>query len=102
VALEQAEAALAQTVRQVRTLYANNGSLAAQIALRQADVARRRATCARQDDLQPPPRAAGATAPCREEELNHAARSWHRQAARSPPRRPAWSPRANSWRATRR
>ena len=39
VALEQAEAALGQTVRQVRTLYANNGSLAAQVALREADVA---------------------------------------------------------------
>jgi membrane fusion protein (multidrug efflux system) len=32
VALDQAEAALAQAVRQVRTLYANNGTLAAQIA----------------------------------------------------------------------
>ena len=31
VALEQSEAALAQAVRQVRTLYANNGSLAAQV-----------------------------------------------------------------------
>ena len=40
VALDQAEAQLAQTVRQVRTLYVNNGSLAAQIALREADVAR--------------------------------------------------------------
>jgi membrane fusion protein, multidrug efflux system len=40
VALDQAEAQLAQTVRQVRTLYANNGSLAAQIALRDADVQR--------------------------------------------------------------
>ena len=38
VALEQAEANLAQAVRQARTLYANNGSLAAQINLRQADV----------------------------------------------------------------
>jgi len=40
VALQQAEANLAQTVRQVRMLYANNGSLAAQVQLRQADVAR--------------------------------------------------------------
>ena len=40
VALEQAEANLAQAVRQVRTLYANNGTLAAQIALRDADVVR--------------------------------------------------------------
>ncbi|MEO8121657.1 MAG: biotin/lipoyl-binding protein, partial [Rhodoferax sp.] len=40
VALAQAEAALAQAVRQVRTLYANNGSLNAQVALREADVAK--------------------------------------------------------------
>ena len=38
VALDQSEAALAQAVRQVRTLYANNGSLSAQINLREADV----------------------------------------------------------------
>ncbi|KAF1066134.1 MAG: Multidrug export protein EmrA [Variovorax sp.] len=38
VALEQAEAALAQTVRQTRMLYANNGSLAAQVTLRQSDI----------------------------------------------------------------
>ncbi|MDR2992105.1 MAG: efflux RND transporter periplasmic adaptor subunit [Burkholderiaceae bacterium] len=38
VALAQAEAALGQTVRQVRTLYANNGALAAQVKLREADV----------------------------------------------------------------
>lgn len=40
VVLDQAEAALAQAVRQVRTLYANNGTLSAQIALRDADVVR--------------------------------------------------------------
>jgi membrane fusion protein, multidrug efflux system len=40
VALEQAEANLAQTVRQVRTLYANNATLLAQIRLREADVNR--------------------------------------------------------------
>ncbi len=38
VALDQARAALAQTVRQVRTLYANNASLSAQIVVREADV----------------------------------------------------------------
>ncbi|WP_422648482.1 Multidrug resistance protein A [Cupriavidus sp. H18C1] len=42
VALAQAEAQLAQAVREVRTLYVNNGSLAANVALRQADVARAR------------------------------------------------------------
>ena len=40
MALEQAESQLAQTVREVRTLYANNEVLGAQIAVRQADVAR--------------------------------------------------------------
>ncbi|MDM0066287.1 HlyD family efflux transporter periplasmic adaptor subunit [Variovorax sp. J31P207] len=40
VALDQAESQLAQTVREVRTLYANNEVLGAQIALRQAEVSR--------------------------------------------------------------
>jgi membrane fusion protein (multidrug efflux system) len=43
VALEQAEAQLAQTVREVRTLYANNGTLTANIAARDADVVKARA-----------------------------------------------------------
>jgi membrane fusion protein (multidrug efflux system) len=47
VALDQAEAALAQTVRQVRTLYANNSALAAQVALRETDVARAQVEIAR-------------------------------------------------------
>jgi membrane fusion protein (multidrug efflux system) len=38
VALQQAEAALAQAVRQVRVNFANNDALAAQVAVRQADV----------------------------------------------------------------
>ena len=51
VALAQAEAALGQAVRQVRTLYVNNASLAAQIKLREADVAKARTqlATARQD-----------------------------------------------------
>jgi membrane fusion protein, multidrug efflux system len=40
VALDQAEAQLAQTVREVRTLYANNVGLQAQVHTRQAEVAR--------------------------------------------------------------
>jgi len=52
VALEQAEAQLAQTVREVRTLYANNAALAAQVALRQADAARAQSEVQRaQSDL---------------------------------------------------
>ena len=52
VALDQAEAQLAQTVREVRTTYVNNGSLKAQIAAREADVARAQSDLARaQDDV---------------------------------------------------
>ena len=52
VALDQAEAQLAQTVREVRTLYANNGTLKAQIALREADLVRAQSEVARvQDDV---------------------------------------------------
>lgn len=47
LALDQAEAQLAQTVREVRTLFANNGTLKAQIALREADLARVTADLAR-------------------------------------------------------
>lgn len=47
LALDQAEAQLAQTVREVRTLFANNGTLKAQIALREADLARVNADLAR-------------------------------------------------------
>ena len=51
-ALEQAEANLAQTVRQVRTLYANNHTQQAQVAARQADLARAQSEVARlQDDV---------------------------------------------------
>jgi len=42
VTLEQAEAQLAQAVREVRTLYVNNNSLSANVALREADVAKAR------------------------------------------------------------
>lgn len=72
VALEQADAALAQAVRQVRTLYANNGSLAAQITLRQSDVARAQSEIARaNDDLNRRQALSGNGAVSREE-LHHA------------------------------
>ncbi len=52
VALEQAQAALAQTVREVRSLYVTNTTWAANIAQREADVTRVNADLARaQDDL---------------------------------------------------
>ena len=50
VALDQARAGLGQAVRQVRTLYANNGTLSAQIAVREADVARAQTEIARATD----------------------------------------------------
>ncbi|WP_342130478.1 HlyD family secretion protein [Hydrogenophaga sp. OTU3427] len=52
IALEQAEAQLAQTVREVRTLYANNRAQQAQVELRTADLARARSELGRlQDDV---------------------------------------------------
>jgi membrane fusion protein, multidrug efflux system len=72
VALEQAEANLAQTVRQVRTLYANNGSLEAQVQLRQADIAKAQADLQRaNDDLRRRESLVGNGA-VSTEELNHA------------------------------
>jgi membrane fusion protein (multidrug efflux system) len=71
VALDQAEAQLAQTVREVRTLYANNSTLKAQIALREADLARTQSDLIRaQDDVsrRSPLLASGAVG---KEEFNH-------------------------------
>ncbi|MBY4898075.1 HlyD family efflux transporter periplasmic adaptor subunit [Cupriavidus sp. AU9028] len=51
VALEQAEAQLAQAVREVRTLFVNNGSLAATVAVREADVARAREDVRRREAI---------------------------------------------------
>jgi hypothetical protein len=49
---DQAEAQLAQTVREVRTMFANNGTLKAQIASREADLARAQSDLVRaQDDV---------------------------------------------------
>ena len=72
VALDQAEANLAQAVRQVRMLYANNGALAAQVALRDADVVKVQTEIARAtDDLNRRQSLAGNGAVSKEE-LNHA------------------------------
>lgn len=51
VALEQAEAQLAQTVREVRTLFTNNGALAANVAARSGELQRARADLARRQEL---------------------------------------------------
>src|SRR5262249_42280257 len=50
VALEQAQAALAQTVREVRSLYTANSTWGANISQRDADVARPKAELPRADD----------------------------------------------------
>ncbi len=71
VALEQAEAQLAQTVREVRALYANNSSLQALIAVREADLTRVQVDYNRaQDDVtrRAPLVATGAVG---KEEFNH-------------------------------
>ena len=71
IALEQAEANLAQTVRQVKTLYANNRTQQAQIDARQADLTRAQVDLARaQDDVtrRQPLVATGAVG---REEFNH-------------------------------
>ena len=73
IALDQAEAQLAQTVREVRTMYANNSTLRAQIALREADLARAQSDVLRaQDDVarRAPLVATGAVG---KEEFNHVA-----------------------------
>jgi membrane fusion protein (multidrug efflux system) len=72
VALAQAQAALAQTVREVRSLYTTNATGSANVAMREAEVNRARAELARaQDDLARRQRliASGAVSG---EELNHA------------------------------
>ena len=72
LALDQAEANLAQTVRQVRTLYANNGSLAAQVTLREADIARAQSDIARANDDLNRRLALVGNGAVSKEELNHA------------------------------
>src|ERR1035437_7333355 len=71
LALDQAKANLAQSVRQLRTLYANNAALTAQIALREADVVRAQTEIARaNDDFNRRQSLAGDGAVSKEE-LNH-------------------------------
>ena len=72
VALEQAEAALAQAVRQVRTLYANNGTLSAQITLRDADVTRAKSDSERANEDLNRRQALTGNGAVSKEELDHA------------------------------
>lgn len=71
LALDQAKANLAQVVRQVRTLYANNATLRAQISLRESDVVKAKTEISRaSDDLKRRESLVGDGAISREE-LNH-------------------------------
>jgi membrane fusion protein (multidrug efflux system) len=72
LALERAESLLAQTVREVRTLYANNGALDATIQLRQAEVARMQAEVARANDDVARRRPLTITGAVAGEEMHHA------------------------------
>ena len=71
VALDQAEAQLAQTVREVRTVYANNGTLAANVATRDADVITARSALARAQDDYQRRQALTASGAVSKEELQH-------------------------------
>ena len=71
IALDQAEAQLAQTVREVRNVYANNGTLSANIANRQADTIKARAALERAQDDYKRRAALVATGAVSKEELQH-------------------------------
>ncbi len=72
VALSQAESQLAQTVRQIRTLYANNAPLSAQVAQREADLLRLQADAARAREDVERRRPLLATGAVGKEEFEHA------------------------------
>ena len=72
VALDQAESNLAQVVRQVRTLYANNGNFEAQISLRESDVVKAQTEITRATDDLNRRQGLAANGAVSKEELNHA------------------------------
>ena len=72
VALEQAQANLAQSVRQVRSLYANNRSLDAQVALHETEVARAQTELARAEEDLRRRRGVAENGAVSQEELGHA------------------------------
>jgi membrane fusion protein, multidrug efflux system len=71
VALDQAEAQLAQTVREVRTVYANNATLSATIAAKETDVATARSELQRATDDYKRREALVATGAVSGEEMQH-------------------------------
>ena len=72
VALQQAQAALAQTVREVRTMYVSNSTWTANIAQREADVGRARTEVARAEDDLARRIKLSASGAVSGEEINHA------------------------------
>ncbi|HEX6703639.1 MAG TPA: HlyD family efflux transporter periplasmic adaptor subunit [Albitalea sp.] len=72
LALERAEAQLAQTVREVRSLYATNGTLSANIHLREAEVARMQSDVARASEDVSRRQPLAATGAVSGEEMKHA------------------------------
>ena len=71
IALEQAEAKLAQTVREVRQLFAGNATLASQVAARDAELARARSELARANEDVARRGALVASGAVGKEEFNH-------------------------------
>ncbi|MBB6582435.1 HlyD family secretion protein [Ralstonia solanacearum] len=65
VALEQSEAALAQAVRQVRTLYSNTGAYTSTLAMRESDLAKAREDLTRRKQI-------AGTGAVSQEEIAHA------------------------------
>ena len=72
VALDQAQAALAQTVREVRSLYTTNATGSANVSLREAEVVRARADLAKAQDDLARRQGLAASGAVSGEELNHA------------------------------
>ncbi|HTT11922.1 MAG TPA: HlyD family efflux transporter periplasmic adaptor subunit [Burkholderiaceae bacterium] len=72
LALDRAESQLAQTVREVRTLYSNNEALAANVRMREAEVARVEADVARATDDMDRRKPLLATGAVGGEEMKHA------------------------------
>jgi membrane fusion protein (multidrug efflux system) len=73
VALEQAQAQLGQTVREVRTLYANNATLAATVALRDAEVIKARSDITKAQEDLARRQSLSTTGAVSDEEIRHAA-----------------------------
>jgi membrane fusion protein (multidrug efflux system) len=72
VALDQAEAQLAEVVREVCSLYASDDTLAAQVTLREADIARAQSDVAKAEDDVQRRATLSATGAVGKEEFNHA------------------------------